>query len=238
MNNLPRTFAISDIHGCLKQFKALVDKLNLVCTDTLVLMGDYVDRGSDSKGVIDYILELKKTYNVVTLLGNHESMMRDTLRSVSPVQKKNRRYIWEMNGGIETLRSYGYTFQMFDDGVEFPDALNEHLDFIDGLSLYYETDTHIFTHATPWQLEPIDEHDEVDLIWRRPSVSDKDGTYEHVSGKKVLCGHTAQPEGCPSVMSDKLLMIDTGCFFTGVLTAVMITDVGYKYYSAGGAYQN
>lgn len=219
-----RTFAISDIHGCLKQFKALIKKIGLKPEDTLILMGDYIDRGEDSKGVLDYIIELKKEFNVITLLGNHDAMMRDVFLSTNQAKREWAAGVWIQNGGIKTLESYGLDVEsIYIQHTDLPESLVEHLWLIRDMPQYYITDTHIFVHSTPRQDEAIEAQNEMELMWRRPSVEDRRGDYKHISGKTVISGHTAQ-QGRPVMLSDYNILIDTGCFFTGVLTAIEICD--------------
>lgn len=220
---MSRTFAISDIHGCLKQFKALVSKLGLKKEDTLILLGDYIDRGEDSKGVLDYIAELKGECNLVTLLGNHDAMMRDTFMATSESRRLRMASIWIQNGGLETLKSYGLGIDALDLEYTLPEELVEHLWMIREMPLYHITDTHIFVHSTPRSDLSIESHSEEELIWRRPSIEDRNGFYKHISGKVVVSGHTAQ-NGRPLILSDHNILIDTGCFFSGVLTAIEICD--------------
>src|SRR5215218_1348691 len=98
---MPR-YAISDIHGCCKTFRYMVEEvLHLQASDQLFLLGDYIDRGPDSKGVIDFILELRaKGYRVETLMGNHEFMMLETWEDASYLP------LWLRNGGDTTLASF------------------------------------------------------------------------------------------------------------------------------------
>lgn len=229
---MSRTFAISDIHGCLAQFKSLIEKLKLKPEDTLILMGDYIDRGLDSKGVLDYIIQLKSKYNVIVLLGNHDAMMREVFRGETDEAREWAKVVWMNNGGRSTLQSYNlYIDVLWSE--ETPEELEEHLDFIEEMPLYYTTDTHIFVHSTPDPTKDLEDLSERELVWRRPSAEDKSGFYKHKSGKFVVCGHTAQETGTPTLLSDHLAMIDTGCFFTGTLTAMEIQDnQEFKFHSA------
>ena len=99
---MPRVFAIGDIHGCSKTFKKLLlEKIQIRKSDKIYCIGDYVDRGRDSKGVIDFIIELrKKGYHIHTLRGNHEQMMLD-----APISKIKMQH-WLKNGGYATLKSF------------------------------------------------------------------------------------------------------------------------------------
>lgn len=214
MKNKSSLYSISDIHGCYDEFCSLLNKLNLQKNDTLILMGDYVDRGPKSKEVIDKIISLKEQCSVITLKGNHEDMMYQALTTNSDRDVS----IWINNGGYQTLASYGKVTELLSLN-ELPQNLKDHLKFIESLKLYYETDTHIFVHASPGLLTPISEQPEAHLIWRRPQLSDEEFNFTHSSNKTIISGHTAQSSGVPLKLSDKNILIDTGCFFTGVLTA-------------------
>src|SRR5258705_3252599 len=100
---MTRIFVIGDIHGCCNTFKKLLlEKLSIQKSDIIYCIGDYVDRGNDSKGVIDFIISLRiKGYQIHTLRGNHEQMMLDSTINHS------RLNLWLKNGGIETLNSFG-----------------------------------------------------------------------------------------------------------------------------------
>lgn len=212
-----RLFSITDIHGCLPHLKALISKINPKPEDTIVFLGDYVDRGVDSKGVIDFIMSLRDTCNVITLVGNHDLMMLEAFCSEDLHRKHNVTAMWLRNGGYETLKSYGLGVEDLHRG-RLPHDVLLHLEFIKGLDWWYETEEYIFVHATPKPEEEMAEQSEQNLVWRRPSKADVFA--KHISGKVVVCGHTAQASGTPSWLSDYYLLTDTGCFFTGVLSAV------------------
>lgn len=98
-----RRFAVSDIHGCFKTFRHLIENIiALQKKDYLFLLGDYIDRGPDSKGVLDYILQLKEAgYNLVALRGNHEVLALESLNNPTKYDS------WIINGGQKTLNSFG-----------------------------------------------------------------------------------------------------------------------------------
>ena len=98
-----RLFAISDIHGCYKPFyELIVSTISLTKSDQLILLGDYIDRGGQSKEVIDFILELKNDgFNITTLTGNHEVMLVDSYYETDALP------LWLMNNGMTTLESFG-----------------------------------------------------------------------------------------------------------------------------------
>src|SRR5438067_10063043 len=95
-----RTIAIGDIHGCSQALRAVVDAIEPAPDDTLVMLGDYVDRGSDSRGVLELILELEGRCRLVPLLGNHELMLLDAVQNPSVLGP------WLECGGHATVRSY------------------------------------------------------------------------------------------------------------------------------------
>jgi serine/threonine protein phosphatase 1 len=133
MNN--RIYAIGDIHGCFRAMKDLIEnKIQLTKADKLIFLGDYIDRGPDSKKVLDYIIELQNNhYDIITLRGNHESMFINAWYNESAVSK------WIINGGSETLLSFG------TDKLKNIDS--KYLHFLENLKFYYELDKYIFVHA-------------------------------------------------------------------------------------------
>ena len=231
----PRTFAIGDIHGCRIELEALIKAIKPKAVDTLIFLADYVDRGADSKGVLDVIMGLRDKCNVIALLGNHEAMMRDSLTESDHTKRMKMAMMWMRNGGVQTIDSYtkdlpnsGDEYVLLADTLEemrLPESLKEHLDFIATLPLYHITDTHIFVHASPYLDEAIEDQDEMALIWRRAPASDETLDYSHISGKTIVSGHTAQRNGLPLKLSDKNIIIDSACVWSGWLTAMNI-DTG------------
>lgn len=226
-----RVFAIGDIHGCYKELVRLIGKIKPTKTDTLIFLGDYIDRGYDSRAVLNYIIELKNQCKVVALLGNHEAMMRDSFTEQDKETRFKKVVQWCSNGGDKTLASYMMSSEdlLFADGLSdiyMPESLMLHLEFISSLPTYYETNTHIFVHASPRLDIPLEFQPENYLIWRRAGHLDEDMEYTHISGKTIVCGHTAQASGRPVMLSDKKIIIDSGCYATGWLTA-MDVDSGH-----------
>ncbi|MDI6616808.1 MAG: metallophosphoesterase family protein, partial [Syntrophaceae bacterium] len=135
-----KIFAIGDIHGCLPKLKALIPQIGMDRdADTLVFIGDYIDRGPDPKGVVDFVLDLKKRMRtVICLKGNHEEMFLDYLCH------GRGREVYLLNGGDATIASYGYRGTAAGMKINVPDS---HRDFFHSLLLWYETDEYIFVHA-------------------------------------------------------------------------------------------
>ena len=129
-----KKYAISDIHGCNKTFGKLLEQLKLTKADELYLLGDYIDRGPDSRGVIDRIIQMKKDgYQVFTLIGNHEQLLIESIED--PRMKK----VWLNNGGKTTLKSFDA-----NDANEVPE---KYISFIEDLEFCIETDHYILVHA-------------------------------------------------------------------------------------------
>jgi len=201
---MSRIFAIGDIHGCLDKLKELMDIIDWRPNrDTLLFIGDYIDRGHDSAGVLDYLIELrKKAYNIVFLKGNHEQLFLDYLDG-------RNTDLYLINGGHQTLASY----ENRTGGI--PGA---HLDFIKSLDLFFETRDYIFVHAGLRDGLRLSEQSPHDLIWIREEFIESD--YDH--GKRVIFGHT--PVIQPLVKSNKI-GIDTGAVYGGLLTCLELPDV-------------
>lgn len=189
-------YAIGDIHGCLDPLRGLMDQLRLFDDDEVVFVGDYVDRGPDSKGVIDYLLTLRGRYTF--LMGNHERMFLDFL------QGKDRS-LFLYNGGAATLESYGGLGRI-------PAA---HLDFLNRLHLYYETDDYLFVHGGIRPGVPLQEQDPKDLLWIREEFYAYPGRYP----KTVVFGHTPMRE---VLMEEDRIGIDTACVYGNKLTCLIL----------------
>lgn len=129
-----RKIVISDIHGCLETFKALLNRIAFSKTDEMYLLGDYIDRGPDSKGVIDHIWQLQSEgYFVHCLRGNHEQMLLDSFNDPFDQQ------LWQRQGGLETLESF--------EAQTNEDIPVNYLEWIDKLPYYIEVENYILVHA-------------------------------------------------------------------------------------------
>lgn len=154
-----RTIVIADIHGCNLTFRKLIfGQIRLVKSDILYLLGDYIDRGPDSSGVVETILDLKEEgYNVMPIKGNHEQLFIGTLQS--PIIERVAE--WLDNGGYTTLKSYGV--------IDTRDLPYDHLLFLKCLPLYLSTETHIFVHAGLdfCLVDPLSDKGEKSMLWKR-----------------------------------------------------------------------
>ena len=192
-----RLLAVGDIHGCLDHLERLIARVEPTDTDRLVFLGDYIDRGPDGKGVIDYLLDFGRRFpNSVFLKGNHEAMFLAFLAG-------HDRMLFLYNGGGTTLESY-----QEGAGIRIPKA---HLDFLEGLSLYYATEEYIFVHAGLRPGRPLEKQDERDLIWIRDEFIESDYDW----GQTVVFGHTPVQE--PFFGKNKI-GVDTGAVYGRVLS--------------------
>lgn len=205
-----KLFAIGDIHGCAEELQGLLDNLPYDSDSTIVFLGDYVDRGPNSKKVIDIIIDLKQKCNVITLMGNHEAMMIDFLENPSSVSAG----LFILNGGSATLASYTDSDEMFN----VPDS---HKKFLDELKVFYETDEYYFVHAgvpdVPLDQIELEKHG-LDMLW----IRSKFHTSVFQWDKKIIHGHTVVEE---VDVCENRINIDTGCVFQGKLSAIELTEM-------------
>ncbi|MZR29689.1 metallophosphoesterase family protein [Sneathiella litorea] len=220
-----RAYVIGDIHGRKDLLSSLLDKIARdraakEKADThLIFLGDYVDRGPDSAGVINMLLALDQSdMNVITLKGNHEAAMRSFLQD--PVKGKR----WLYYGGDATLRSYGVDFALRDiteDKIvqagrklrkNLPDS---HLKFICSLKSSHMIGDYFFVHAGIEPGKSIDNQKEHDLLWIRDAFLEHEGLYEKV----IVHGHSIIPE---PELKDNRIGIDTGAFYSNLLTCLVL----------------
>ena len=201
-----RVIAIGDSHGCANALRTLVEIIRPQPADTLVLLGDCVDRGPDSRQLLDDVLALRERCHLVPLLGNHEEMMLNFL------DDKQQPDNWLDVGGVATLKSYSSKL----DPKEIP---SEHVDFIRSWGDYFETDSHFFVHASYEPERRLAEQHWQTMRWQ----SLKNGIPEpHVSGKTAIVGHTSLKDG-EILDRGHLICIDTYCWGGGWLTALDTT---------------
>jgi serine/threonine protein phosphatase 1 len=198
-------FVIGDVHGCAPELKQLLEKLPLAPQSTVVFLGDYVDRGPESRQVIEIVFELQTYCTVVPLMGNHEAMFLNFL--ADPQSELAGHFIY--NGGSATLASYADDFGCYT-------IPQEHVKFIRDLELCYQTEEYFFVHAgvPEIRLEELnpDKFRKV-MLWTRGSFL----TTEYRWSKVVVHGHTAVDE---VTIWPNRINLDTGCVFQGELSAM------------------
>jgi serine/threonine protein phosphatase 1 len=202
------TYAIGDVHGCLDKLVRLLARCREHAADRprrLVFVGDYMDRGPNSRGVIETLLELqRKEPRMICLRGNHEAMMLEAVET-------GDEDLWLLNGGGQTLASYGVR-----QALDLPAELVE---WADALPLSFDDGRRLFVHAGLHPRVPLDRQSEQDLLWiREPFLSSRSDF-----GRLVVHGHTPLRTGVPDLRSNRL-NIDTAAVFGGPLTAAVFEE--------------
>lgn len=204
MSNL---YAIGDIHGHISVLEELFVSVPFQQRDEIIFVGDYIDRGPNSSGVVDFLIDKKKEFpEMIFLRGNHEDMFIDFFEGTYRYQKD----FFEEKVGVETLRSYGHI-----PGTSFSLSL-EHQKFYKELLFFYETEDFLFAHAGFRPGIPISEQENSDMIWIREDFIGA----KYDFGKPVVFGHSPMYEILDELPI--LLGIDTGLVFGGKLTCVKL----------------
>ncbi len=188
-------YAIADIHGCRKTLHALLERLRIGRSDSLYLLGDYIDRGPDSRGALDTIMNLD--CKVIALRGNHEDMwLRASAQAEDPFRSAGHFDLWMQNGGRSTLNSF--------TGID----TEPYLAFVGGLPLFVELDDFLLVHAEfDFSLaDPFGEEGIESMLWSRGKP------YRGI--KPVLCGHTPLPlDQIRAGLRTNRINIDNGCCY-------------------------
>ncbi|VAX42267.1 hypothetical protein MNBD_PLANCTO02-186 [hydrothermal vent metagenome] len=198
-----RTIAIGDIHGCDVALETLLTMIQPVANDIIIVLGDVIDRGPDSKKCVEQLLELKEKCHFVYIMGNHEEIMLEEY--ANPANPTG----WRTYGGKEMLESYGGDFDAIPEG---------HIEFFQSGMDYWETETELFIHAS---LEPgVDLENQIHEWLRWVHLTGFESS--PIEGKRIICGHTAQESGVPWLL-ENWICIDTKAHAGNPLTAF---DVG------------
>ena len=214
-----RTLAIGDIHGCDNALAAVLQVAGVTPDDSLIFLGDYIDRGPQSKAVVSRIIELSQQQHVIALRGNHEVMILAARED--PLQFN----LWCSYGGDEALRSYGAGYR--SDWQQF--VPSDHWRFFESTRRWFETETHVFVHArlSP-ELDLPDQPDYV-LFWEQFDIN-----LHHKTAKTVVCGHTPQRSKLPA-KGKSSVCIDTGIYAGGWLTCLDVDSGVFWQAHAMGA---
>lgn len=218
--------AIGDVHGRLDLLEPLLARLEARAAaeagrrHILVSLGDLVDRGPDSAGVVARLLRGVGGCETVVLRGNHEQAMLDFLAGLPGSEQ------WLVWGGLDTLRSYGVEADLGDIGPDTAAFLRRrlaqrlpkpHLDFLAGLPLTAVYSDYLFVHAGIRPGIALAKQSPRDLVWIRDEFHRSAERFE----KKVVHGHT--PVAAPQFLANRI-NLDTGAFATGILTAALFED--------------
>lgn len=226
-------YIVGDIHGEIDLLDEAIAKIrNHYETDgpfsavRVVFLGDYVDRGRDSKSVLDVLFELDQDATVVCLKGNHEQMMLDFLDM--PTEKGSR---WLRYGGLQTLSSYGISgaHERATDDVllslakQFRNAIGpEKIDWLRSLPLWHQNGSMICVHAGLNPHLPLEEQKEKHLLWGHSDFE----TCPHSSGSTIVHGHTVVDH---AGLNGHRLMLDTGAYATGKLTTLFANGDSFSF---------
>jgi Calcineurin-like phosphoesterase len=203
-----RVIAIGDIHGCATALRALIEVIQPKTDDSLITLGDCVDRGPESRQAIEMLLQLREKCRLIPLLGNHEEMMLNVLDG------KPQPDDWMQCGGAATAESYRGA-----DGKIRP-IPEEQVDYVRTWGDYFETNSHFFVHAGYEFERPLSQQHWRTMRWQ----SLKFGIPEpHISGKTAVVGHSSQKSG-EILNLGHLVCIDTYCWGGGWLTALDTTS--------------
>lgn len=203
------TYAVGDIHGSLRKLRNLILRCKQHASGrpmTFVFLGDYIDRGPESSGVVRYVIDLQSLLRerVIALKGNHEAFALGVIDGTTLADH------WLSQGGAETLQSYGVK-----SARELP---REHVDWMRSLQLSYDDGRRFFVHAGIDPDKPLNAQDDKDLLWIREPFLSSGRDY----GRLVVHGHTPVATGVPDLRGNRL-NLDTGAVFGGPLTAAVFT---------------
>lgn len=204
-----KIIGISDIHGEYDKLCRVIDSINPQKDDTIVFMGDYIDRGQKSREVVDKIISLQDVCNCVYLIGSHEYALLHAKKD------EYYHYLFWNYGGDATAQSYG----------SFENIFKVHGDFFYSLKPYYIKDNYLFVHAGVRIGIPLEQQDLTDMVYIRSEFYNKN----HHLPYKIIFGHTEFDT--PQVQDDKIC-IDTGCgkYKNAPLTAIIIEN-GKEYFT-------
>jgi serine/threonine protein phosphatase 1 len=209
-----RLLAVGDVHGCMEELRALLDAVRPTAADKLVFLGDYVDRGANSRGVIDLLVELRDSgrCRTVFLRGNHEDMFLDFIG-----ERGHHGEAFLFNGGRSTLASYGLPQGLRGEEVrgKIPES---HVEFLRNLELHHLDEPFLFVHAGVSPIRSLADQLEEDLLW----IRDQFIRARHPFPQTIVFGHTPQREVLWHLPFK--IGLDTGCVYGNKLSCLDFTS--------------
>ena len=231
-NENSRLYVIGDIHGRLDLLDRMVDAINRDAEEhggssITVTLGDYIDRGPQSRGVLDRLLENPFPGEYVALKGNHEALLETFLGDPGTGAH------WQHLGGVETLHSFGVRVAPLMGARNFEAAAEqlrsalstEQVKFLRSLKMSLSAGRYFFCHAGVRPGVPLERQSSEDLLWIRDEFLESEADF----GKIVVHGHTPMLE--PQVRPNRI-NIDTGAFATGRLTCVVLEEDRHRFITA------
>lgn len=208
---MTKTYTFGDVHGCLEQLKQLVDLCEQDASShkaTFIFLGDYIDRGPDSRGVIEFLIDLQKwsSDTIICLRGNHEDLL------LAALEGNDAELNWLANGADATLDSY-----RVPRAIDLPAS---HIDWIRSLPLFHDDGSRFFVHAGINPDRSLDRQRSRDLLWIREPFLSSDTDF----GRFVVHGHTPIKSGMPDLHTNRL-NLDTGAVYGRKLSAAVFCDV-------------
>lgn len=236
-----RIIAIGDVHGCVDTVKFLIDNLKPTAKDYIIFLGDYIDRGPDSPGTIEFLLKLKEQIPCFFLRGNHDSMFLSFFGLGGVL---GRYFSHRQNGGDITLSQYGASnteiaYSLKNKGYEYrvnsvarliqSKIPEEHTQFLCDTKMFLEMDNFFFSHAgfNAWSAKPYDAQSEEEYTWTREQFLGQPHT--EMLDKIVVHGHTINYDTfTPTWDIDlKKINLDSGSFLSGNVSSLTITPTDY-----------
>lgn len=210
-----RCYVVGDIHGCAEELARLLESLPLEPGDRLVFLGDYVDRGPDSKGVISYLIDLKRrgTQEMIFLKGNHEDMF---LSYLGLTGKYGEMFL--VNGGAATLASYGLLEKRNLPQEIRPSLPQDHIEFLQDLKSHYLMPPFLFVHAGINPRKPLEQQTHEEMLW----IRDEFILNQHPLPFTIVFGHTPQQEVLFHLPYK--VGLDTGLVFGNKLTCLEVKE--------------
>ena len=207
-----KRYVVGDVHGCARSFRSMIrGKIKLKKEDTLFLLGDYIDRGPDSKGVLDIIMELQReSYNVKPIMGNHEYMLLQSLEDEAEFEN------WKKNGSLQTLTSFGIPEDKANETNSVHLIPPLYIDFLRQMRFFEETDDFYFVHAGIGRGIESPEEDLDTLFWSRREYYNR----KILRNRILIHGHT--PVSLASIQDrvydgeGRILNLDGGCVYTHI----------------------
>jgi serine/threonine protein phosphatase 1 len=225
-----RIYVIGDIHGRLDLLDQLIAKIHLDMKQApspaafTVTLGDYIDRGPNSRGVLERLVQNPFAMPYVPLRGNHEDLFENFFDNPSVGSQ------WRHLGGLETLHSYGVPVSLLMLGKGFREAANvlrekvpeTHFEFLSSLRTSASSGSYFLCHAGVRPGIPLDRQNAKDLLWIRDEFLSSPMDF----GKRVIHGHT--PTSRPEVLANRI-NIDTGAYMTGRLTCLVLEGERHRF---------